>query len=104
MKVKFIESTNKAFKPLFGIEMDIDIQMHIWMSFDPEDMPEYDFDYRKGSARTGVIKSIQYNEIARFYYEIVVETNSTYIFRQGKENTDKPYTKEEKLAIQSMMF
>ena len=106
MKVKFIESTNKAFEPLFGMEMDIIIQMQVFMEFDPEDMKEYDFDFRKGSARTSTIKSIQYNEIARFYYEIVVETNNgTYIFRQGKENTDEPYTDEEKQAIQmAMMF
>jgi len=106
MKVKFIKSTNKAFESLFGMEMDINIQMQVYMTFDPEDMKEYDFDFRKGDARTSTIKSIQYNEIARFYYEIVVETNnSTYIFRQGKENTKIPYTEEERLAMQmAMMF
>jgi len=106
MKVKFIESTNKAFKPLFGMEMNINIEMQVFMEFDSKDMKEPDFEFRHGIARTSTIKSIQYNEIARFYYEIVVETNnSTYIFRQGEENTDKPYTKEERLTIQmAMMF
>lgn len=105
MKVKFIESTNKAFESLFGVEMELNIQMQAYMSFDPEDMSEYDFDFRKGEARTSTIKSIQYNEIARFYYEIVIETNnSTYIFRQGKENTNIPYTKEEILAMQMAMI
>ena len=107
MKVKFLTCTNDAFSPLFGIEMDLDIQMVAYMKFNVMDVPaEEVFDFRRGVARTSQIVNVKYTETSRMCYEIEVRTNnSAYYFQEGTPSDEIPFTKDEKMAIaMSMMF
>ena len=99
MKVKMITSTNSAFSPLFGVQMELNIEMVAYMSFNPEDVN--DFDFRQGTARTSSIVQVHYLETSMNCYEITVETrNSVYTFQKGEPSDKKPLTKKEILELQ----
>jgi len=99
MKVKMISSTNNAFESLFGLQVDLHIDMIATYSFDSNLVD--DFNFRHGTCRTSQIKSIVYDEISMGCTNIIIKTrNSEYIFQHGEPSNEKPLTKEEILAFQ----
>ena len=98
MQVKLLSTTNELFKCLEGIRGVLNIDMRF--SFDFREAMEGGFvpifDLRRGYMYSSTIKTINYNEVNRNYFHIIVSTgNSTYIFEHGKKNDEKPFTKEE---------
>jgi len=103
MTVKFITSTNKAFSSLFNIEVNLNIEMVAYMTFDTNLID--DFNFRHGNARTSTIEKIEYNEVSRGCTEIKITTrNSVYIFQHGQPSDEKPLTKKEMLDLQMASF
>jgi len=95
MKVKFISSTNSAFKELEGKEVNLSYDAIAYFTFDSDSMS---FEFRHGNARTSLIKNINFKETSRFCYIITIDANnSTYIFQKGEESNKLPFTKEETL-------
>lgn len=102
MKVTFISCTNPMMAELIGKEGTLGYSMTASFSFDAEDVS---FDFRHGYITTSIISSITITEISFNCYEIKIQTrNSEYVFRKGELSDKKPLTKDEILAISSMMF
>jgi hypothetical protein len=107
MTVKFLSSTNKNYQALNNIEMNIIIDIVVYMKFNPMDIEAKDvFEFRHGTSRTSMIKQINYKEISMGCYEITIQTNNNiYIFQKGKKTNEKPLTLEEKeiLSISTLI-
>lgn len=105
MKVVFKETSNESFKCLKGYEGELSIGLTIFFHFEPDENTPFDF--RRGDFRSSVINSYVSKEISRGCYELTFQTNnSEYIFVYGTyDETKKPYTDEERMAIgMSMIF
>jgi hypothetical protein len=115
MKVKLISSTHPLGEELVGIEVDLTIGMRLDFTFNPWKVePEndengyvinpgeyYDFELRRGIYSTSQLKSIEYKEVSRGYYEIICKTrNSEYVFSQGEKSNFEPLTDDERLSMQ----
>jgi hypothetical protein len=115
MKVTLIDSTHPLGKVLIGVEVDLTIGTRLEFDFNPMKVEivlddegrvkvpgeYYAFELRHGSYRTSTLKSIEYKEVSRGYYEITCETrNSTYVFSQGEKSDKEPMTDDEILNMQ----
>jgi len=102
MKVKLLSTTNPLAKCIIGKECELSYNLKAFFSFNADDL---DFDYRKGTWTTSIIKNIKINEPSRFYYEIIITTdNSEYIFGHGTPSDVEPLTDDEKDAISLMLI
>jgi len=80
---------------LFGVDIELNIQMIAYMTFNTTDVN--DFDFRHGNARTSSIKKIEYIETSRFCYDIIITTaNSVYTFQHGTHHQVKSHSQKKK--------
>jgi hypothetical protein len=102
MKVTLLDSTHPVVKEIINQEVHLYIGMSLHFTFDPfkNENEFYHFDLRYGEWMTSNLKSIEYKEVQRDYYEITCKTtNNTYVFSKGEKSGLKPYTEEEMLAM-----
>jgi hypothetical protein len=105
MRVRFKSTTNRAFDELKGIDGELHIGLKFSFDFNDTTVKDFmpSFDLRHGTMSSSTIKSITYNETARFFYEITIETrNTTYMFTSGTPSEQKPLTDKEILSLQMM--
>jgi hypothetical protein len=115
MKVKLISSTHPLGEALVGVDVDLKIGMRLEFIFNPWKVePEsdeegyiitngeyYAFELRHGTYSTSQLKSIEYKEVSRDYFEITCKTrNSEYVFSKGKKSDEKPLSDDEILNTQ----
>lgn len=115
MKVKLVKSTHILGKELEGVDVDLNINLTLNFRFNPYKVePEsdkdgyvitngeyYDFELRRGTYSTSLIKEIKYEEISRGCYLIICNTrNNSYVFQYGEKSDLKPFTDKEILDLQ----
>jgi hypothetical protein len=115
MEVKLIGSTHPLGEALVGVDVDLTIGMRLEFTFNPWKVePEsdeegyvitngeyYDFELRRGIYSTSQLKSIEFKEVSRNYFEITCKTrNSEYVFSKGEKSDEKPLSDDEILNMQ----
>jgi|SaaInl8_200m_RNA_FD_contig_123_3682_length_2618_multi_3_in_1_out_0_5 hypothetical protein len=124
MKVQLISASSldgreNAFKSLCGLYGNMSIGSVIFFDFSgnrdesiydankdhleqmQKDDPSFSFEFRRGEFRTSSFSNIDRKEVSRFCYEYTVTTrNSVYVFREGEESEEAPYSETEILDMQ----
>jgi len=96
MKMTLISSTNYIFKQLEDFEMNVYFTTIVNITdIEEHETIKFPFDFRHGTAKTSLIRSINIEEISLDCFIITVKTrNSVYVFRQGVPSNKPAFTNE----------